>query len=194
VDPIRARLGPAEGVLLEIGFSGALFEHRMHLPQGLQTGLTFERSGRQFILPTDIMRSVAIDSPSTTTYYHSGLRFQRSELDSALRDLIAGEAKNLLMAQAANAMGVRMPNLTGSGDRLVPRRPPGGGFLIYILHLNVWERTPSMSPEQPDEGFTVSVYEDPDELDNLCRVYESSDEDGRKLIRVLAELSLRDNL
>lgn len=194
MDPIRARLGPAEGVLLEIGFSGALFEHRMHLPQGLHTGLTFERNGRHFNLPTDIVRSVELDSPSTTTYYHSGLRFERSDLDQALRDLIAGEAKKLLMAQAANAMGVRMPNLSGTGDRLVPRRPAGGGFLQFILHLNVWERTPTMSPEQPDEGFTVSVHEDPDELDNLCRVYEGSDEDGRKLIRVLAELSLRDNL
>lgn len=166
----------------------------MHLPQGLQTGLAFERNGKHFSLPTDIVRSVAIDSPSDATYYHSGLRFQRSDLDTALRDLIAGEAKNLLMAQAANAMGVRMPNLSGTGDRLVPRRPAGGGFLTYLLHLNVWERTPTMSPEQPDEGFTVSVHEDPDELDNLCRVYESSDEDGRKLIRVLAELSLRGDL
>jgi len=179
---------------MEIGFSGALFEHRMHLPQALHTGLTFERGGRHFNLPTEIVRSIEVDSPSTSTYYHSGLRFQRSDLDGALRDLIAGEAKKLLMAQAANAMGVRMPNLSGNGDPLLPRRPPGGGCLQYILHLNVWERTPTMSPEQPDEGFTVSVHEDPDELDNLCRVYEGSDEDGRKLIRVLAELSLRDNL
>ena len=40
------------------------------------------------------------------------------------------------------------------------------------------------------DQFTVAAHEDEDELESLCRTYEIADEDGRKLIRLVAELSV----
>ena len=41
------------------------------------------------------------------------------------------------------------------------------------------------------DGFTVAAYEDEDELASLCETYEAADAEGRRLIRLLAELSSR---
>jgi hypothetical protein len=47
------------------------------------------------------------------------------------------------------------------------------------------------SPEQPNNGFTVAAYEDDEELESLCQAYEIADEEGRRLIQLVAELSAR---
>ena len=46
------------------------------------------------------------------------------------------------------------------------------------------------TPQQPTDGFTVAAYEDEEELETLCRTYEQADEEGRSLIRLVAELSV----
>ena len=46
------------------------------------------------------------------------------------------------------------------------------------------------SPLQPEDGFTVASWEDEAELETLCRTYETSDDEGRQLIRLVAELSV----
>ena len=47
------------------------------------------------------------------------------------------------------------------------------------------------SPEQPSNGFTVAGYEDDEELESLCQAYQIADEEGRRLIKLVAELSAR---
>ena len=41
-------------------------------------------------------------------------------------------------------------------------------------------------------GFTVARSTDTDEMQRLCDVYAASDEEGRRLIRLFAELSVSD--
>ena len=48
--------------------------------------------------------------------------------------------------------------------------------------------------EQPSVGFTVARGEDTAEMQRLCRVFEASEEEGRRLIRLFAELSVSDAL
>ena len=43
-------------------------------------------------------------------------------------------------------------------------------------------------------GFTVARTVESDEMQRLCAVYEASDEEGRRLIRLFAELSISDAL
>jgi len=65
-------------------------------------------------------------------------------------------------------------------------------FVASIAYL--WTKRPVFLPEQPSTGFTVAHTSDTDEMQRLCRVYEASDEEGRRLIRLFAELSVSDAL
>jgi hypothetical protein len=78
------------------------------------------------------------------------------------------------------------------GDRTV--RGADAAFLCYRLENGVWRRRRVFLPEQPSVGFTVARGEDSEEMQRLCRVYEASDEEGRRLIRLFAELSVSDAL
>jgi hypothetical protein len=49
-------------------------------------------------------------------------------------------------------------------------------------------------PEQPQIGFTVARWSESEDIKRLCQVYEASDEEGRRLIRLFAELSVSDVL
>jgi hypothetical protein len=64
------------------------------------------------------------------------------------------------------------------------------GFITYRLEDAQWTRTASNSSLQPPDGFTVGDFEEPDEIETLCRTYEEADEEGRNLIRLVAELSV----
>ena len=61
--------------------------------------------------------------------------------------------------------------------------------MSYKLKGNMWWRTPTSSALQPQNGFTVAAYEDENDLQTLCEAYVSSDDEGRRLIRLVAELS-----
>jgi hypothetical protein len=78
------------------------------------------------------------------------------------------------------------------GDKTV--RGADAAFLCYRLENGVWRRRRVFLPEQPSVGFTVARSEDSAEMQRLCRVYEASDEEGRRLIRLFAELSVSDAL
>ena len=62
--------------------------------------------------------------------------------------------------------------------------------MSYLFKGDAWWRVPTNSPSQPPNGFTVGGHEDDEELESLCRAYEIADEEGRRLIRLVAELSV----
>jgi len=76
------------------------------------------------------------------------------------------------------------------GDRTV--RGKDAGYLCFRLDARGWNKRRVFLPEQPPAGFTVARSTDGDELQRLCAVYEASDEEGRRLIRLFAELSVSD--
>ena len=78
------------------------------------------------------------------------------------------------------------------GDNTV--RGSDAGFLCYRFENGGWIRRRVFLPEQPSVGFTVARTEDNSEMQRLCRVFEASDDEGRRLIRLFAELSVSDAL
>ena len=78
------------------------------------------------------------------------------------------------------------------GDKTV--RGKDAQFLCYRFDDGAWNKRRVFLPEQPRNGFTVANGEDTDEMQRLCRVYQVSDEEGRRLIRLFAELSISDVL
>jgi hypothetical protein len=55
-----------------------------------------------------------------------------------------------------------------------------------VRFVKKWSRT----PDQPEAGFTVSASEPEEHVDQLCENYLKGTEEDRKLIVLLAQLSV----
>jgi hypothetical protein len=170
--------------ILDVSASGALIEHEEEIPNGARALLRFYWRGTEVEIMSETVRG---DDD------HSGLTFvETSEL---LLDLIAHSAKEVLLAQEANAKGLREENVI-SGDETLTAASAGArgmmkGFTVWTLtDSGEWKKTSSLIADQPEDGFTVAAGESAEQVQLLKRNYETSDEEGRRMIRLLAELSV----
>ena len=62
---------------------------------------------------------------------------------------------------------------------------------MFRLTAGGWTQAQSLLPDQPDDGFTVSADEPQEQIDILCKTYENGDADAKKMMRAIAELSVR---
>lgn len=195
--PILAMMDGANALILDIGMAGAFLEHYGTTESGKTFQLLFRWQGadvefRCEVVRTSIVRQPAGDGKSQLS--HTGVHFTDAVGDSAarLQDLIATFVGRILAAQRANAAGEADHAQSGAilESLGAARRKRSRGFVSYRLRDSRWWRVPTDSPIQPEDGFTVADWEDETELEELCRTYETSDEEGRQLIRLVAELSL----
>ncbi len=120
------------------------------------------------------------------TIYHTGVRILDPVGDSEtiLRDLIAQRVIHALEEQKANARGIPPIGTyhyqVGKGDR----------FRRCEWVEGKWRKAETSIRTQPIEGFTVSVEVEQREVDLLCRTYEETTDEGRRLTRILAQLSI----
>ena len=59
-----------------------------------------------------------------------------------------------------------------------------------VTHRDRAKVSATTRPEQPINGFTISAEVSPKYLEMLCKTYEKMDDEGRRLTRILAELSI----
>lgn len=182
--PIPATLGGAAVTIREIGILGARVAHD-NLPRDDRADLSFTRDGAEILLRCEIVHALEGNE--------SGVRFLAAAGDSGdrLRYMLATLVGNELQSRHLTPPGV-FPMDHVDGDRTV--RGQDAGFLCYRLEGDAWIKRRIFLPEQPAAGFTVARGEDSEEMQRLCAVYEASDEEGRRLIRMFAELSVSDAL
>jgi hypothetical protein len=198
--PILAtiRESSSNALVLDVGVAGAFLEHYGTAGPGDRFTLTFRWQGEDVELPCAVARSIVVRDPGgdgKSMVSHTGVRFvdPGKEAMSRLQDLITTFVGRILTAQKANASG----ELGESAGATIlarlgeARRMRSRGYVSYHLKDDTWWRAPSDSPKQPVDGFTVGAHEDEDDLEELCRTYETADEEGRHLIRLVAELSVR---
>lgn len=191
--PILSTARGQNALVLDIGMAGAFLEHYGKAETGETFDLTFRWKGEDVELVCEVVRSFVVREPSDRTQVvsHTGVRFLVYRGDSAakLQDLIATFVGRVLAAQKANASGeahgAAILSQIGAARRLRSR-----GYVSYRLRDGTWWRVPTSSPTQPADGFTVSTHEDEEEVESLCHAYEYADDEGRRLIRLVAELSL----
>jgi hypothetical protein len=118
--------------------------------------------------------------------YHSGLTISDANpaAIAPLRELISYFVERALDEQRANARGIP------ATAALSFQTGKGTDFVCFEFLAGRWRRTPTKNAQQPFNGFTVSAAETDENLARLCETYEKADLDARKLIRVLAELSI----
>jgi hypothetical protein len=219
--PLVGRLGAAQVLLVDVSICGARVEHHVPLTAGTGVRFVFTWEGEELILGCRVVRSrierFSVGSDGLTVY-HSGLEFtdvpERSR--GLLKTMISRFVARSLEEQKLNARGAmppeldRMPifryggQLTANqadvaqavGGSILPtaRLARENGFVSFTLHNREWRVKRTQQPHQPSEGFTISASEDRDQAELLCQAYVQADAEGRKLIRLMAELSIRDGV
>ncbi|MDP9191185.1 MAG: hypothetical protein M3P06_05730 [Acidobacteriota bacterium] len=213
--PLIARLGAAQVVLVDLSVMGGRVEHDVPLIAGAYSQLVFRWGDTPIAIDCRIVRSRLerfSAGANGMTVYHSGLEFEglTIETKSRLKGLICGFIIRALEEQKLNARGVlpehdvtRMPifrfggQLTANdkdfaGPALFPtsRIARETGYVCYSLENNRWRLKRTHDPGQPMEGFTISANEDRSQAELLCQAYERSGRDGRRLIQLCAQLSV----
>lgn len=190
---IAARLGPSDVSILEIGVLGARVQHTTPLEMEY-ANLQFACKTGEIDLKCEVVRTLPASAQFPARGFESGLRFLAavSESGDRLRTMLADLVTRELEVRRTTPSKTPLPAKTVDGDRTV--RGSDAGFLCYRLEGGRWSKRAVFLPEQPSTGFTVARASDADEIQRLCRVYEASDDEGRRLIQLFAELSVSDVL
>jgi len=183
--PIAGTLGSHPVSIVEIGVLGARVKHEEDFDSD-QLDLRFTYTGQLIEMRCQVVRTSGGDE--------SGLRFVGALGDSGdrLRDMLGILVGKEIDRRRTSPGREPLPSHTVDGDKTV--RGADAGFLTYRFENGHWIKRAVFLPEQPATGFTVAKTSDSDEIRRLCRVYEASDEEGRRLIRLFAELSVSDAL
>ena len=182
--PITGTLGPSPVVIVEIGILGARVHH--------ERPLNFDTAELRFAYRADevAMRCAVVRAISSN---ESGIRFTAAIGDGGrkLRDMLA-DLVALAFESRRRVPKNTINRLIVDGDKTV--RGKDAGYLTFKLENGAWSKRRIFLPEQPTTGFTVASASDTDDLRQLCALYEGSDEEARRLIRLFAELSVSDVL
>lgn len=192
--PILGSLDKESALILDIGLGGAFIEHRGTKKPGDKVTLAFRWQGEEISFGCEVTRTRALRpaagekegamSQSAVAFVNpAGASLER------LQTMMATFVGRILAAQKANASADGDQNgsiLYQLGDA---RRSRSRGYLAYLWDGETWTCRQTQLPDQPRTGFTVAAHEDEEELETLCKAYETADEEGRRLIRLVAELS-----
>lgn len=191
--PILGLLDGQNALILDIGISGAYVEHYGKPALGKRMTLLFRWKGKDVEFECDVAHSDVIRKASSDVVCQSGLTFVKAARDSEalLNDMVATFIGKILAAQRANAVATEPADSAALVDLGGARRSRARNFIRYRLVDGHWTREHTDSQEQPQDGFTVAAYENDDDLRTLCRTYLAADEEGRRMIRLVAELSAR---
>ena len=202
--PLAAQFGSVETEVLDLSLQGARLVHLQPLPAGREGDLRFRLMDREIVVRSEVLRC-KLETPAAGAkgnLYASGVRFKGSA--GPLREVIAERVLHALEEQLANKRGDFIPlaermTLFRSEDVLslrVPKgqqhafRPPADEFILCTPSERGWRQIRTQDRKQPLDGFTVSGLEDPAHIELLCTTYRKSDEEMRKMIRMLAEISV----
>jgi hypothetical protein len=186
--PCPGDLGGTAVDIVEIGVLGARVRHAQPAAQEY-CDLHLSHNKVAIAMKCEVVRTYQAGDA-----LESGIRFLAAIDDSGdkLRSMLAQLVTHEF--EVRRQMPHSMPQDAGAvdGDRTV--RGADAAFLCYRIEDGKWHKRRVFLPEQPSTGFTVARTEDSSEMQRLCRVYEASDEEGRRLIRLFAELSVSELL
>lgn len=197
--PLPVRLGGMEAELRDLGILGAGITHLAPLPKGFHANLLIQKE--RIDLPCTVTRCEATPTPNGMSYW-SGLEFDFPDAANAraLRDLMVREITTAIDEWKKNAHG-ELPEvldnlpLFDSGGRLVHTRKAMKtrqvqSYMWHRLMKGKWVESFVLDPAQPLDGFALSADEPVDQTTLLRRAYEISDDQGRTLIRLMAQLAI----
>ena len=187
--PVPGTFGTTAVSIMEVGVLGSRIHHAEPLDQE-HADLRFSHNGEEIAMKCEVVRKIPQQSKYPGSGVESGVRFLAAigESGDRLRNMLA----ELVSHELKLRRNTPIDNKAIDGDKTI--RGKDAQFLCYRFENNAWTKRRVFLPEQPNSGFTVARGEDNEEIQRLCRVYAASDEEGRRLIRLFAELSVSDVL
>lgn len=187
--PLRGNLDEFPVRVIQVSVSGLRVEHEVRVMPAPRRRLRvlwdIETLEFDCVLARTTLHRLA-RTAAEKTIYHSGIKILEPIGDSEklLRDLIAERVIHALEEQKANARGVPpLKDYTYQVEK-------GDRFRRCELMGGAWRRTETTERLQPAGGFTVSAEVDPAHVEMLCKTFEQTTEEGRRLTQILAELSI----
>lgn len=188
-EPLAARFGETRAKVIEVSIVGFRIAHEGRLTVGERRPLVLDWQGTPIELGCSLVRSTLwrlARALGEQSIYHSGLRIVETSRESfdRLRELIAERILRALEEQKANARGI--PPLAA----YMYQPEKGDLFRRCELVDGAWRKTETIRTAQPANGFTVSAEVEPHHVELLCETWERTTDEGRRLTRMLAELSV----
>lgn len=193
--PMQAVVDGLHALILDVGMSGVFVEHFGKVATGDRFRLAFNWRGSDLDYTCEVIRSRVTRRSvgAQPALSQSGVRFVEAHGDSddKLADMIATFVGRILSAQKANASasGADGSNAVMLAQMGEARRSRASGWITCRLLEGVWRCSYTLTARQPADGFTVGAFEDEDEIESLCETYSAANDEGRRLIRLVAELS-----
>lgn len=209
-ESIAGQFGSSEVEILDLSLQGARVLETQPTHPGRRADLRFRWLDRVIAIPSEVVRCKfeRQSGGGRANLYGCGLRYVEPDGAGArqLREIISEQVLRALEEQIANARGSFIPladrmTIFRSLDILTTRPPslqrhriPGfeRAYVSCALTERGWRTMASSESAQPGEGFTVLALEDPKHVELLCATYQKSDAQTRRMIRMLAELSLEE--
>jgi hypothetical protein len=184
--PLIGRLGATEVALVDLSVLGARLEHRAPLGSGGHARLTFRWDGEMIASECRVTRT-RVEKLGEGNLYHTGVEFEDlpPQTRETIRRLIHTHLRQALQEQRRSAQHLVLPALEAIASI-------DNGYVCLSFENNGWVRKRTHDPGQPSEGFTISADETDAQIELLREAYERSDRDGRRLIQLLAQLSIVD--
>ena len=188
-EPLPGHFGANRVAVFELSVTGFKIAHDQRYPPGEIGHLILDWQGTRLDLVCRLVRSTLwrlAKSLGEKSIYHSGLQIIESVGDAytKLRELVAERIIRAIEEQKANARGI--PPLAAYMYQ------PGKGELYRRCELvdGEWRRSETTRTDQPANGFTISADVEPEHIDLLCRTWEMTTPEGRRLTQMLAALSI----
>jgi len=183
-DPLPVRIGLTTGRVVDLSMIGARVEHEEKLTVGSTVDL--ELQGVRF--KGRVARSEISGRKGGTLVYQSGIHF--AELDAETSGVIAAILMPAVPAAQAQPVEAAAPpppapaSSTGGGSMFLPVDDEETMPYIMLRYRdNRWSKHYTATPQQPDEGLTISR-DQAQEIDMLQRTYETADPETRRMMRI----------
>ena len=181
---LPALVGRHEGIFVDISMRGAKMRHSGALPRGATVRIAFEWDQRRFSTAAEVLASRIVSlgtREGEPALYESRFRFNSMAPEAG--ELLA----RVIVAVTNDELRTWVGNLKGFGDEPRTAEPARAhGFLRCRRVGNSWEKKWTRDSVQPIDGFVLPAGTDPSEVAALCRTWETTDADGRHLLRLTA--------
>lgn len=183
--------------MLDLSLFGACVQHIVPVNSGTSLSLIIEVDPPLVLKATVTRCEMHLERGATV--YRSGLSFNHLKgiAPPKLKAVLVREIYRAIEVWKANARGVRPESLEmmpvfRSDEAMTSVRPRKRvtNFVWYRFVDGNWLVSVTFDPNQPLDGFAVPADDDQSEMIKLQETYESTDEAGRQLIRLLAHLSI----
>jgi len=187
--PIPAQLSGQPVAVIDLAIGGARLLGTSRVTPASNHDLRIEWEGESIILKCAVTRCVIqkfATKPDDASTYEIGVRILETAGDSdrKVHHLIATFVLRAIDEQRANWSGV--PPI----GPYVHIEGKSGRYRRCQYFNGDWNIAETTKPEQPANGFTVSAEVSPKYLHMLCETWVKTDDEGKRLTRILAELSI----